>query len=208
MRRLVTKSLALTGMISLMSGCMTQQVKPQASIDVSSDARRTVVSQPVSAEDIPKMELLDAAMRESDHEGASTLAHELLEKYPNNASLHINLGVVDLRLSNYEDALVHLDTGCVLDPQNIHCPLFKGQALLALARYDEAEEAYLRALSLDDKSLYAHYGLGVIYDLYLMDYALAEDHYQAFIDGAGEETKAEDVKRVKMWKRLLKRKSS
>ena len=200
----VTKILALASLVCLMTGCMTQQVKPQANIE----SDRPVVSQAVSPEDVPRMKAVEAAMQDLDYESASRLAEELLETYPGNASLHINLGVVDLRLEEFEQALSHFEKGCNLDPKNIHCPLFKGQALLALMRYQEAEAAYLRALSLDDTSLYAHYGLGVIYDLYLMKYDRAEEHYQAFIDGANEDVQEEDVRRVKMWKRLLKRKQS
>ena len=204
MPRLVTNILALASLACLMTGCMTQQVKPKASVEQN----RPAVSQAVSPEDVPRMQAVEAAMQELDYEAASRLAEELLATYPGNASLHINLGVIDLRGDEFDQALRHFEEGCSLDPENIHCPIFKGQALLALMRYDEAEAAYLRALSLDETSLYAHYGLGVIYDLYLMKYDRAEKHYQAFIDGAGDGVQEEDVRRVKMWKRLLKRKQS
>lgn len=208
MRRLVTKTLALACLMSMMAGCMTQQVKPHTSGEANIELPKPIASRVVVPEDVPRMQAVDAAMQDFNYKLAATLAEELLEEYPRNASLHINLGVIDLRQERFEQALSHFEQGCKLDPRNIHCPLFKGQTLLALARYNEAEAAYLRALALDSTSLYAHYGLGVIYDLYLMKYDRAEEHYQAFIDGAGEEAQAADVKRVKIWKRLLKRKQS
>lgn len=208
MPRLVTKICGLLALLILLPGCMTQQVKTPSDIGAQPRQISAVSTKKVSPEDAPRMQAVEQAMQEADYDTASQLAGDLLKTYPNNAPLHINLGVIDLKLQRYDDALTHFNRGCELDPSNIHCPLFKGEALLALARYEDAETEYLRALSLDDTSLYAHYGLGVIYDLYLMKYDLAEDHYQAFIDGADEETNAEDVKRVKIWKRLLKRKAS
>ena len=204
MHRLAFRLLVVLCLLSLLTGCVTKQVKTQD----SSDSIKPVVAQPVAVEDVPLMQALDDAMQNARFEEASQLAVQLLEKYPNNAALHINLGVIDLRLEQFDEALAHLEKGCSLDKGNVHGLLFMGQALVATARYKEAETVYLRALSLDKESLYAHYGLGVIYDLYLMDYDLAEVHYQAFIDGAGDNAKPGDVKRVKMWKRLLKRKQS
>lgn len=191
-------------LLAQLSGCMTKQVKEPMEVVPETP----VVMKPINEADKPRMQQLEILMQGEDAQKAEQLALALLQEYPNNAGLHINLGALDIRLGQFELALQHLTTGCKLAPENIHCSLFKGQALLGLARYEDAEKAYQQALEIDEQSLYAHYGLGVIYDLYLLDYAKAGKHYQAFLDGADDETSVEDVKRVKIWKRLLKRKQS
>ena len=204
MLQLVFRFVAWFAVALLSTGCVTKQVKPQADIAPS----KAVVAKAIKVEDQPRILEVEQLMQGAQPEKAEPLVLSLLEEYPNNAGLHINLGVIDIQLGQYDLALKHLEKGCDLAPGNIHCSLFKGQALLGLSRYEEAESAYRQALAIDAQSLYAHYGLGVIYDLYLMDYDKAEQHYQAFLDGAEGAAPSNDIKRVKMWKRLLKRKQS
>lgn len=204
MRQLVIRLTLLCLMVTLLAGCVTKQVKPQE----QTTKPVPIATLPIKPEDQPRMQALEVAMQTGEITLAEKLAGELLRDYPNNPSLHINLGVIDIRAKQYEDALEHLDLGCKLNPQDAFCPLFKGQALMGLARYDEAEKAYQKALDLDPASLYAHYGLGVIYDLYIIDYDKAEDHYDAFLSSAGEDVPDAEIKQVTLWKKLLKRKSS
>lgn len=204
MHQSVIRFSALCLMVALLAGCVTKQVKPQEQIT----KQVAIATLPIKPEDQPRMKALDHAMQAGDNKLAEKLVGELLNDYPNNPALHTNLGVIDIRAEQYKEALEHLNLGCKLDPQNAFCPLFKGQALMGLARYEEAEKAYKRALDLDPGSLYAHYGLGVIYDLYIIDYDKAEDHYEAFLSRAGEDVPALEIKQVTLWKKLLKRKSS
>lgn len=204
MHQLVIRLTAMCLMVTLLAGCVTKQVKPQE----QTTKQVSIETLPIKPEDQPRMKALEDAMQSGDIKLAEQLVGELLKDYPNNPSLHINLGVIDIRAKQYKKALEHLDLGCELNPQDAFCTLFKGQALMGLARYDEAEKAYQRALDLDPSSLYAHYGLGVIYDLYIINYDKAEDHYEAFLNLAGEDVPATEIKQVTLWKKLLKRKSS
>ena len=204
MRLLATRLTIICFVVTLLAGCVAKQVKPQE----QTATVETLVVPPIKPEDQPRMKALEEAMQSGDLQLAEGLATELIRDYPNHPALHINLGAIDIRLEQFQAALEHLEIGCRMNSSTPYCPLFEGQALLGLAKYDEAEKAYQRALKLDPNSLYAHYGLGVIYDLYIIDYDKAEEHYDQFLNNAGDDVPATEIKRVTLWKKLLKRKSS
>lgn len=175
-----------------------QAVKPSAPAPVVA----------VAPQDKPVMLSLEQSLNSGEYSKAQNIAEDLLKRYPSMASLHINLGVIDLRLKNYEAALEHFENGLSLNASYVHGYLFLGETQVALAKYKEAEKSYLKALDLNPNEIYAHIGLGVIYDLYLMDFGKAEDHYEAFLEGADGKIDAEQIKKVQTWLKLLARKSA
>ena len=162
----------------------------------------------VAAQDKPAMGELEQSLNTGDYSKAQKLAEGLIKRYPALASLHINLGVIDLRLNQYEAALEHLEKGLSLNSAYVHGYLFLGETQVALAQYKEAEKSYLKALDINPNEIYAHFGLGVIYDLYLMDFSKAEDHYEAFLEGADGKVDAQEIKKVQTWLKLLERKKA
>jgi tetratricopeptide (TPR) repeat protein len=78
-----------------------------------------------------------AAARQS-FEGAIALEAE-------SAGLLIGLGFVHTALHDFADALAFANEALVLEPSNAAAHALRGDALLALGRYDEVEAAYLEA---------------------------------------------------------------
>lgn len=195
----VARQLTLLLMFSVfLSACAPKKaaVKPSAPTPV-------IV---VAPQDKPAMAELEQSLNSGEYLKAQKLAEGLIKRYPSLASLHINLGVIDLRLNQYEAALEHLEKGLSLNSGYVHGYLFLGETQVALAQYKEAEKSYLKALDINPNEIYAHIGLGVIYDLYLMDFSKAEDHYEAFLEGADGKVDAQEIKKVQTWLKLLKRK--
>ena len=84
-----------------------------------------------------------------------------------------------------------------LDPNNSRAYLRLGDVYRALNKYNDAAEAYQKALEVSTKLLEAHYRLGIIYESQLADTPKAIEHYQAYLQLGGTD------KRVKIWLKNL-----
>ncbi|MEA1928755.1 MAG: tetratricopeptide repeat protein, partial [Candidatus Auribacterota bacterium] len=71
--------------------------------------------------------------------------------------------------------------------------LNRGQEYEKAGQYHPAVKEYHRALRLDPNSSQAHYRLGVIYDLFLEDRAMAIHHYEIFLGGNKNSSHAPEV---------------
>ena len=84
-----------------------------------------------------------------------------------------------------------------LDPTNSRAYLRLGDVYRALSRYDNAAEAYQKALDASTKLLEAHYKLGILYESPLGDTQKAIEHYQTYLQLGGAD------QRVKIWLKNL-----
>ena len=185
------------------SGCVTKQVK-QAEVE------RVVEYRPVALNEAQRGEYRLALedIKQSKFTSAKDRLQALLKALPNLAEGYINLGLMELKHGKLDDALQFLQDGLRYNPKSVQGLVLLAQVQLELRDYASAEANYIKALSYDPTALYAHYGLGVIYDLYLRDYEKAEAHYQRFLDYASGVESEQNIKRVQVWKKLLDRKAS
>jgi tetratricopeptide (TPR) repeat protein len=83
-----------------------------------------------------------------DGETASDMYHKATELNPSGSNF-IELADIYMRLGDSEDALLAANAGIAKDPSNARLYNAKGMALNDLQRFDEAEEAWEKALALN-----------------------------------------------------------
>ncbi len=75
---------------------------------------------------------------------AITLWRRLVEQFPDDPTLHVNLGLACFKTGQPEDARVHLEKALELEPDHERAWGYLGLTLWRLGRADEAREAFLR----------------------------------------------------------------
>jgi tetratricopeptide (TPR) repeat protein len=86
-----------------------------------------------------------AASGSRQYEAAIIIATAGLEAYPDSVSLLITRGLAHFSLGQIETALADFDSAITLDDRNVTAHLWKGRALVALGRYEEAVPILQRA---------------------------------------------------------------
>jgi tetratricopeptide (TPR) repeat protein len=196
--RLVTVLASLSLVLGL-QGCQ-KTVKPQAS-----EQPKELV-QPVL--DPAQLVLFEQAVEALDNGrfgDAEKLLVRLEQKPGKFSGVQTNLGAIALRRGDAAIAKLYLEQATQLNPNNKHAWLLTGELAMLNHDYDAANDAYKKALVIDDTELTAHFNLGVINDLYLMDYSEAEIHYERYLELATD-SKDTNTKQVKIWLKLLERK--
>jgi TolB-like protein len=74
---------------------------------------------------------------------------------PNDAEVIAAIGYVQRRLGRFDDALAQIDAAISRDPRNTLLAYERGLTLFTMRRYAEADQAYLRALTLGPEDLAA-----------------------------------------------------
>ncbi len=93
-----------------------------------------------------------ALARRGDTKDAIWNLREALSAEPDNPWAHRNIGACLLKEGDYEVAERHLRRAAELLPSDQQAAYGLGQALLALKREPEADEQFIRAIALDDRS--------------------------------------------------------
>src|SRR5690606_27465487 len=75
---------------------------------------------------------------------AIELWRRLAEQFPDDPTLHVNLGLAYFKTGQPEDAREHLERALALDPDHERAWGYLGLTLWRLGRADEAREAFLR----------------------------------------------------------------
>ena len=166
---------------------------------------KQVLAQEISAESLRLPEVVITGTDQS----------KIQRPIPKMSSSQFVLPVV--MLSSRDDSNAHIKEGDLLilaqarraeefyveaitfDPTNSPAFLRLGDTYRALHRYEAAAQAYLRALEISENLLEAHYQLGILYESQLNDMQKAIEHYQAYLQGGGADT------RIKIWLRNIDR---
>ena len=75
--------------------------------------------------------------------------------------------------------------------------LNEGLALFALDRFEEAADAFAKAVTIDTQNAFAYYNLGVLYKDYLEQTDLAIEYFRRFEKAGGLD--AERNRKVRQW---------
>ncbi|MCU7921240.1 MAG: tetratricopeptide repeat protein [Candidatus Thiodiazotropha sp. (ex Dulcina madagascariensis)] len=129
-------------------------------------------------------------MRQNETTQAKARLKQLIDRYPDLAGAHINMGIIQLTEEDPSAAEQSFNTALGINPGSLPAHNQLGIALRMLGRFQEAEQAYLGALKLEPDYLTAHRNLGILYDLYLARPEPALKHYtrcQALSDSPDQE---------------------
>lgn len=133
-------------------------------------------------------------LRTGDAASAEALFEDIAGVYPELAGPHLNLALIRLADGRVADATLSASKATRCSPES--APAFNtlGIALRRQGQLDDAEQAYRKAVSLDENYAIAWRNLGVLYDLYLQrphDALAAYQRFQALL--------VEPDKKVAMW---------
>ncbi len=161
-------SLIVSLLILTLPACSSQGVTPQSISQVQSipaAARNTFTRAVWSAE----AGLYDEAI---------VLFSALTQKYPSNARLYTNLGMLHLQKKELTAAEQALLQAVKIYPYDAIAQNHLGVTLRELGKFHDAEQAYLLAIKYNDRYDDAYLNLGILYDLYLHDLTKAIVYYK------------------------------
>ncbi|WHZ19758.1 MAG: TPR domain protein [Rhodanobacteraceae bacterium] len=100
-----------------------------------------------------------AAQREQDHPTAIACFRQVLPSRPNDASLHILIGISLFEYGEFDGAITHLQRAAELEPNSVLAWFNLGEALKRQARTDEALAALQQAVRADPTHMPAQLAL-------------------------------------------------
>lgn len=112
---------------------------------------------------------------DGDLKGALTAYLKSIELRPDSAEVHMNLGLVYLKLEKNKDAVKAFKNSVQLQPKMAEAQYGLGLADFRLGRHKDAADAFKQAIVLRPDMAKAHYGLALAYqELGKIDAVLAE----------------------------------
>lgn len=128
-----------------------------------------------------------AVMAAGDPTEAELRLEEFILQYPDYPGAHVNLAI--LHAARQDDAATE---SCVtraleLDPAHPVALNQLGMLRRRQGRFEDAEAAYLKAVTADPEYALAHYNLGVLYELYLQQLESALQHFERYQELSGED---------------------
>lgn len=128
-----------------------------------------------------------AAMAEGDATEAELLLETFVLEYPDYPGAHVNLAI--LYAAKQDDAAVEAALIRALELAPGHAAALNQLGMLRRrqGRFEDAEAAYLKAVTADPEYPLAHYNLGVLYELYLQQLDAALQHFERYQELSGED---------------------
>ena len=159
----------LSGML-LLAGCANA---PQP----MSDVKPVVTVEPVFQQ---RFDQAIEQIKNRHFDRAMQSLTQLAEEHNDFPGIHINLALLYLQTQKYPLSLEHMQKAQALDNNNPVIANHLGIILRHMGRFNEAEQAYLQAITLDNNYAQAHLNIGILYDLYLQDLSKALQHYSQY----------------------------
>lgn len=135
-----------------------------------------------------------AAMKSGDYKNAQSLLLELINKQPNIANAHVNLGIVYIKNKSFDEAENSFNRALKINPNNIYALNQLGFLFRKQGDFSKAKASYEKAISIKSDYTNAHLNLGILYDLYLYDLDKAIEHYEIY-----KELSTENAKQTEKW---------
>jgi tetratricopeptide (TPR) repeat protein len=161
---ILPRCLCMCWSLILLSGCMQMSASdpPMKTTQTSVDS-----------------EALYDSMASGEWQKAHLEVSRQLTTSPKYALGYINLGIINEQLERPNEAFAAYTSALMLAPQNIAA--LNRLALLSRRQGDfsGAEQLYQRALGVNPEHAATHRNLGILYELYLGQFANAIEHYAA-----------------------------
>lgn len=119
-------------------------------------------------------------MKANQADEAFALFEEVHNKAAQFSGPLINQAIIRIQQQKYKEADDLLKKAITLNEKNPFVYNLQGYVGRQLGQFPYARTAYEKAISLSPKYAKAHFNLGVLADLYLQDFPLALQHYEAY----------------------------
>lgn len=140
------------------------------------------------------------AMSAKQWEKAEGLLSLMIETYPRLSGPYVNLGIVQVKLNNFEEAEKAFKYAIELNQTNIDAYTELGALYREGGQFAEAEGIYKNALAVWPHSRETNINIGILYDLYLGRFDEALAHYEL-----AQKLSSEPDRKLKGWIVDLKR---
>lgn len=127
-------------------------------------------------------------MRRGLDEEAATSFFAMTRAYPDFTAPLLNLAILRAKAGRTAGAESALLQALERDPGNVLACNMLGVLYRDAGRFEEARQAYERALAIDSSAADAHRNLGILYDLYLQEPRKALVHYELYRRHGGEDS--------------------
>lgn len=126
------------------------------------------------------------AMQAEDWANATRILQNLTQNYPNLSGPHVNLGIIAWRENKLEEAESHFSQALAVNPLNNDAYNQLAVLLREQGRFAEAEQWYLKALEVWPHAPVTLRNLGILYDLYMGQFAQALASYELALKVSAE----------------------
>lgn len=172
------KALLVTTMILLAAGCSSVPTSDPQTEDAKAKQEQKL---PRSYDNALVL------MQSGDYQAAIPVLKAFIAKRPALAGPYLNLGIAYYLTEQDDAAADALNQALKLNPEN---PAIWHQLAILYRKqgdFNAALDAYRKALELNQDYALAHRNIGILYDLYLQQPALALQHYRKYLSLIGEE---------------------
>ena len=157
-----------------------------ATADAAGAAGATApVEAPLPPEAVQKFDQAVVHMSGGDAASAEREFRALADAYPTYSGPLLNLGILQVKASRFEDAEKSLRAAVDRNGNNAQAFNQLGIVYRKLGRFKEADVAYQRAVEIDPTYAIAYLNLGVLCDLYLQQPERALEAYERYLALAG-----------------------
>ena len=182
---LLIKAIILIFSLSLLTACASKKsnrsVSKQQSVSIfsKSSGKSNIIS---SVADIDKQKYKKALvyLQTGELMRAEKILKAISVKYPRMVGPYINLGIISMKEARWKDAENLLSSAKSISPNNPEIYNYLGVAYRQQGKFNEAKEIYQQAIAQDEKFSSAYLNLGILFDLYLLDYVMAKKYYLAY----------------------------
>lgn len=121
-----------------------------------------------------------AAMKSGNLNEARDLFLDVINKQPNLANAHVNIGIIFSKNKSLAEAENAFNRALEIDPKNTYALNQLGFLYRKQGEFSKAKTSYEKAIDINSNYAYAHLNLGILYDIYMYDFKNAIEQYKIY----------------------------